>query len=178
MFTLNLKIPLNTKKEEKILVKSMRVKMKYITLAGLIISAISVTWYIGITQPSIDYWLEKPQPFIRGLNSITIYCKNGGESDGDFCLVVTFINASFSNQTEQPYLQVDNTTVKIRFLLHKMEQNEKKIYFYVNETVETFSIHLSLEKINWYDILKPNPRYPTELEYEWNEAVKEFHPTQ
>lgn len=156
------------------LVEIMRLKMKYIALAALCISIIGLWWAIETTRASIDYWLEKPQTFTKGLNSITIYCRNGGETDGDFYLVLTFVNASFSNQTAQPYAQVDNSTVKCRFLLHKGESHQKTIYFYTNETEDKFSIQLSLEKLNWYDVLKPNPIYPTELEYEWNEETKNF----
>lgn len=152
----------------------MRLKMKYIALAALIVSIASLGWYIETTRASIDFWMEKPQTFTRGLNSIIVYCKNGGKTDGDFYLVLTFNNASFSNQTELPYLQVDNSTVKCRFLLHTGESNQKKIYFYVNATVDRFSIQLSLEKINFFDFLKPNPMYPTTLEYEWNEETRYF----
>lgn len=66
---------------------------------------------------------------MRGLNRIAIYCKNGGGMDGEFILVLTFNNASFSNQTERPYNQLDNSTMKFRFLLHKGESNEKIVYF-------------------------------------------------
>jgi len=151
----------------------MRLKMKYIALAGVIVAIVALWWGIESTRASIDFWMEKEETFTKGLNSITIYCKNGGETDGEFYLVLTFVNASFSNQTALPYSQVDNSTVKFRFLLHKGESNQKALHFYVNET-DRFSIQLSLEKLSFFDVLKPNPMYPTELEYDWNEETETF----
>lgn len=147
--------------------EKVRLTKKHIALGALIVAIIGLWWGIETTQASIDYWLEKRETFSKGLNSITIYCKNGGETDGDFRLVLTFVNASFSNQTEKPYVQVDNSTAKFRFLLHKDETNQKRVYFTIHENVERFSIQLSFEKIS--PILKPNPMYPTALEYKWNE---------
>lgn len=153
----------------------MRLKMKYIALGGLVVSIFAAWLTVQTIQASIDYWLEKPETLTKGLNSITIYCKNGGgELDGDFYLVLTFANASFSNQTTQPYTQVDSATVKFRFLLHKGESNQKVVYFLVNENVDRFSISLSLKKMNYFDILKPNPMYPTFLSYEWVEEADHF----
>lgn len=149
--------------------------MKYIALGGLIVS-IFAAWLTVLTiRPSIDFWLQKPETLTKGVNSITIYCKNGGgELDGDFYLKLTFANASFSNQTAHPYTQVNSTIVKFRFLLHKGESNQKVVYFSVNENVDKFSISLSLKKLNYFDPLKPNPMYPTLLSYEWKEETDCF----
>ena len=152
--------------------ETMRLKMKYIALGALVVSIIALWWGVETTQPSIDYWLQKPETFSVGLNSIIIYCKNGGATDGSFRLVLHFINVSFSNQTAQPYTLADNSTVKFRFLLHKGESNQKRVYFTIHENVDGFSIELSLEKISTF--LKPNPMYPRALEYKWNEQENIF----
>ena len=150
----------------------MRLKMKYIALVALIVSIFGLWWAIETTQASIDYWIEKQETFAKGLNSITIRCSNGGEADGDFYLKLKFANASFSNQTEKPYLLVDNSTVKCRFGLHKGESNLKRVYFSIHENVRSFSIQLSLIKISYF--LKSNRVYPTQLKYEWNEETENF----
>lgn len=154
----------------------MRLKMKYIAFGGLVVSIFAAWLTVQTIQASIDYWLEKPESLTRGVNSITVYCRNGGgELDGDFYLVLTFVNASFSNQTTQPYTQVDSATVKFRFLLHKGGSNHKMVYFSVNENVERFSISLSLKKKNYFGMLKPNSIYPNSLSYEWVAESECFH---
>ena len=154
----------------------MHLKMKYIAAGGLVVSIFAAWLTVQTIQASIDYWLEEPESLTRGENSITIYSRNGGgELDGDFYLVLTFVNASFSKQTAQPYAQVDSTTVKFRFLLHKEESSHKMVYFSISENVERFSISLSLRKKNYFDMLKPNSIYPTSLSYEWIAESECFH---
>ena len=150
----------------------MRLKMKHIALAALAVSIFGLWWGIDSTQPSIDYWLQKPPTFIAGVNSITMYCRNGGQTDGSFDLVLHFVNASFSNQTTMPYTQVDNSTVKFGFTLHKDKSNQKQVYFTTHENVTILSIELSLEKRSTF--LKQNRIYPTLLEYKWDEEKGAF----
>jgi hypothetical protein len=150
---------------------------------GLIIAiaTIAVAIIVGIatilsTQASVDYWLEEPATLVIGVNHITAYCDNGGGMDGDFNLVVTFTNVTFFNQTAFPYEQVDNSTVKFGFVLHKGELNQKIIYFLVNNATAEFSITLALERTNLlgYLFLKENAQYPTHLFYKWNENTECF----
>jgi len=148
-------------------------KWKIITIAGVVIAFAALWVSIQTNQASIDYWMEKKQTFTEGLGWFTVYCKNGGGMDGDFNLVLTFTNVTFSNQTELPYAVVDNSTVKFRYVLHKGESAQKTIYFSINQA-ESFSLALSLEKISFWDMLKPNGMYPNSLEYHWNEQEKNF----
>lgn len=76
--------------------------MKHIALMALCVSIFGVWLTMQVTQASIDFWIEKRDSLTKGMNSITIYCKNGGDIDGDFYLKLTFVNASFSNQTAKP----------------------------------------------------------------------------
>ncbi len=156
---------------------SREVKM-VIAILTVIVTIIVGVATIASTQASVDYWLDNPDTlhFVRGVNSISAHCKNGGGMDGDFSLVMTFVNVTFSNQTALPYLQVDNSTVKLRFLLHKSESTSKMVYFVANDTID-FSITLTLEKsdpVGGFFFLKPNGMYPTQLLYQWNEASKSF----
>ena len=156
---------------------SREVKM-IIAILTVIVTIIVGVATIASTQASVDYWLDTPQTllFVKGVNSISAHCRNGGGMDGDFSLVVTFVNVTFSNQTALPYLQVDNSTVKLKFLLHKGESNNRMVYFVANETTD-FSITLTLEKsdpIGGFFFLKPNSFYPTQLLYQWNETSKSF----
>jgi hypothetical protein len=155
---------------------SSRRKWSLIAVAGLVLAFFGSYITVQTVQASIDYWLQEPLSFFTGLNSITAYCKNGGGMDGDFYLVLTFKNASFSTETKQSYLKVDNSTVKLPFLLHKGEQTNKLIYFSIDENVEYFTVTVTLEKKNIQDniFIKPNPMYPTQLSYVWNKDSSQF----
>ena len=150
--------------------KKMRLNRNHIAFGALIVSIIGLGWAINTTQPSIDYWLQKQDTLTKGSNSVIIYCKNGGESGGEFDLILEFVNASFSNLTEQPFTQVAST-VRVRFLLHKGESNSKKIYFTTPEKTG-FYLKLRSEKISFF--LNSNPMFPTELRYNLNEYETTF----
>jgi len=146
------------------------------TIVTVIVAVVSLALAIQTYQASIDYWLEKPDTLVEGLNHITAYCKNGGGMDGDFYLVMTFHNSTFSDQTELPYEQVGNFTVKFKFVLHKGDSSQKVIYFQVWENITTeFSITLTLEKVDMFQFLKANAIFPTQLSYKWNENNKYFY---
>jgi hypothetical protein len=138
-----------------------------LTIVSVVVALIVAMATIQSTQASIDYWLQKPETIVPGLNHITVYCKNGGGMDGDFNLVIKFFNATFSKQTDLPYNQVDNSTVKLKFVLHKEDSREKTICFLTNQTTGV-SISVSLEKINLVQFIKANALFPTELNYQWN----------
>jgi hypothetical protein len=150
---------------------------KQLAIIGLIISVLGAwagynQWRLGIqtNQASVDFsFVNAREVFYAGSNLILLDCRNGGDMDGDFNLVVTFTNASFSNQTEQPYLRVNDTIVKFGFVLPKGVSGSKWVYFSVSENVDGFSLALALEKVG-ANPLKPNATYPTYLRYVWSSA--------
>jgi hypothetical protein len=146
-----------------------------ITVASMAVAIIVAMATIQSTQASIDYWLDKPDAFIRGLNQISVHCNNGGGMDGDFNLILTFTNASISNQTEQPYIKVDNSTVKLKFVLHKGDATEQTVCFNV-DGVAGFSVKVTLERTNFLQFwfLKENSLFPTKLAYCWNGETSNF----
>lgn len=148
-----------------------------ITVVGVMVAIIVGVATIESTEASIDYYLEKPDTLMRGVDHVTAYCENGGGMDGDFNLVVTFTNATFSHQTAFPYEQVGNSTVKFGFVLHKGESNLKVIYLSPDNATTEFSIKLTLERtdINSFLFLKANAMYPTQLSYKWNETNNCFN---
>lgn len=147
-----------------------------ITLISVSFAVILGMATIQSTQASIDFWLEKPPVLVKGVNHITVYCENGGGMDGDFYLTISFTNAVFSTQTELPYTMVNDSTVKVKFVLHPDDANQKTIYFFVNETADV-SIKLSLEKASLIQFLKPNDLFPTKLTYQWNGEKQVFNCT-
>jgi hypothetical protein len=152
---------------------SRAIKM-LIAIATVIIVVVSLV-LAQTYQPSIDYWLEKPDTFTEGLNHITAYCKNDGGLDGDFNLVMKFHNSTFSDETELPYERVDDFTVKIHFVLHGGDSNQKTVYFQVWDITTVFSITLTLEKASAFVLFQEaNAVFPTKLSYRWNENTKVF----
>jgi len=150
----------------------MRVNKKHIALASLILALFLGWLIIESTEASIDYWMEKQEKFTKGSNSITIFCKNVGMSDGDFKLKLEFFNPTSSPQTELPYMQVNDSTIEVRFLLHKGESKQETIFFTISENVSHFAIKLDCVKIS--PLLKSNPKFPTELLYSYNSDYNEF----
>jgi hypothetical protein len=148
-----------------------------ITIASMAVAVIVAMATIQSTQASIDFWLEKPASFTSGLNHITVYCENGGGMDGDFNLVVKFTNAIFSNQTELPYIKVDESTVKIKFVLHQEASREKTIYFEALNGTQNFSVSVSLEKASFVEFIKANQLFPTSLSFQWNTDVQVYNCT-
>ncbi len=146
-----------------------------ITVVSMAVAIIVALATIQSTQASIDYWLDKPDALARGLNRITVHCKNGGGMDGDFNLILTFTNASISNQTEEPYTKVDNSTLKLKFVLHKDDTTEQTVYFAVDNVVG-FSVKLTLERTNYLQFLflKANSLFPTRLDYCWDAETGNF----
>jgi hypothetical protein len=63
--------------------------------------------------------------------------------------VLSSANASFTAQTQQTYLQVNSTMVKVPFLLQEhwfsMNADSKPVFFTIDENVTGFSFHVSLE---------------------------------
>jgi hypothetical protein len=117
-------------------------------LIPVLISILGLYITILAFQPSIDYWVEQPTSLERGLNSINMYFKNGGSQwDGDFILALTFVNATVSTQIEQPYTKVNDSTVKFKFVLHKGESYNKKVFFTTNDNVQSLTVKLALEKV-------------------------------
>ncbi len=153
---------------------SIAIGMFVIACIGVFLTINRDQFFVQTNQASIDYWIGQYSDYcFTGENQpIVINCKNGGNIDGDFYLVTTFVNATFSNQTEKPYTQVSDTVVKVPFTLHKSgddwDHNDKKVYFSVDTNVKGFSISLSLEKRN-NSPLKENMMYPSSIQYKLDE---------
>ncbi len=145
-------------------------------MISAIVALIVAMATIQSTQASIDYWLQKPDSLSNGVNQIKIYCRNGGGMDGDFYLVLKFTNATFSTQTQMPYIQVDNSTVKVKFILHRGDSLEKDIFFVADGTND-FSVGMSLEKASFVEFIKANAFFPTQISYRWNESFQNFNCT-
>ena len=101
-------------------------------------------------------------------NAINITCSNSGDKGANFYLVLNMANASFSPQTEQPYLQVNSTTVKFPFTLHNGDSTVKPVFFSIDDNATGFSFNLSFEKVDQNTVYGQSLWYY--VSYEWNET--------
>jgi hypothetical protein len=105
------------------------INKKYIALATILILALFTGWLVIETkEASINYWMEKQEKFTKGANSITVYCKNVGESDGDFKLKLEFFKPPSPTPNGLPYTENNDSTVEVRFFLHKGESKQETIF--------------------------------------------------
>jgi len=153
-----------------------------LTIVVVIIVALSVFLYEFVFQTTsvakIDYSIDDnvTKYYPDEKNSIVIRSSNNGDRDANFYLVLSFTNASFSNQTEQPYVEVNSTIVKIPFLLDKsgasMDASSKSVFFKIDNNVTVFSFHLSLEKRDSNSLESLGSLY--DLSYRWNAITKYY----
>ena len=125
----------------------MVTKNQWIAISGVLVAFSSLNWYVSITQASIDYWIGTYSEQLWapiGNQSIVVNCKNGGDIDGNFQLIVTFTNATFSTQTSKPYT-MDGSEVSFPYTLHKADTGQKVIYYTIDKDAPSFSIQLSVE---------------------------------
>jgi hypothetical protein len=103
------------------------------------------------------------------INAMTItFRKMGRESSID--LTLKFTNASFSNQTEQPYTQANSITLRLPNL-----SGYKTVYFTVNKNVTGFSVKFSHASFD------PNVsvmKFVSYLSFKWNQTSKIYEPSQ
>ena len=142
-----------------------------VAVVGAVITLASLWVIFQACQTPVDYWIEGSETLSKGLASVVMYCNNSGSADVEFNLVLTLANLTFSNQSQQPYTTTVQTVLvmEFRFMLHKGESTQKTAYFLTNETEIGFTLTLSLEKINFWDMVKGNGLIPTSLSYQWNE---------
>lgn len=119
---------------------------------------------------NIEYWIDESS--IREvrpdeINSMTItFRKMGRESSID--LTLKFTNASFSNQTDQPYIQANSTAVKFPNL-----SGYKTVFFTVDKNVAGFSVNFSFAS---FDLNLAVMKFVSYLSFKWNETNKIYEP--
>jgi hypothetical protein len=142
-----------------------------VAIVGAVITLASLWVVFQAYQTPVDYWIEGSDTLSKGLASVAIYCNNSGNTDVEFNLVLTLANLTFSDQSHPTVATTIQTVLvtEFRFMLHKGESTQKMAYFLTSETESGFRLTLSLEKINFWDLVKGNGLFPTSLWYRWNE---------
>ncbi len=144
-----------------------------IAIIILVVSTIFVYQFTILTEPprfiyGIDDSIYRFYP--NSTNAINLTCSNTGYNEANFYLVLKITNASFSSQTESPYLQINSTTVKFLFSLQRGPTSVRSVFFSTDEGTEEFSFHLSFEKARQSTMSGQSIVY--HVGYKWNETVK------
>ncbi len=143
----------------------------------LLLLIIFYSLYVGVGDAYVEYLIGNVPVFSRDANnSISIAAVNKGYDCATFYLTLSLTNASFSTLTEQPYVQVSNTSVKFPFILQGRgglpTSIDKTVFFLINENVTGFSFYLSLEKVNQSPMSSLGIFYS--VSYIWNETTRYY----
>ncbi len=149
-------------------------RKRNVLLVALFVLVLFITYqFIALSKPaSFVYTLDSGvyRLYPNENNAINITCTNSGAKSASFYLVLKLENASFSPQTEQPYIQENSTKVKFPFTLHKGDSTVKPVFFLINDNVTVFSFSLSFEEVKQSAVYGESIYYYAS--YKWNETVK------
>jgi membrane-bound acyltransferase YfiQ involved in biofilm formation len=85
-------------------------------------------------------------------NQFVIACDNFGDKPAKFYINCTAFNASLQVKTEQDYVQVSSTVVKVPFLLQErglpLSEDRKQVFFSVDENATEFEFTFWLEELS------------------------------
>jgi hypothetical protein len=124
---------------------------------------------VAIVTYSIDTGVGRF--YLGRINEINVYCSNSGYRACSFDIIVNSVNASFSPQNPETYLNINNTVTKVPFMLQErwssMNKNSKPVFFTIDENATGFSFRISLEAHAFNSIqVYSSPAYA--IAYVWN----------
>jgi hypothetical protein len=161
-----------------------------VALFALTIAIISIFLYynqyelnVNTNEASISYSFSnaKNNVFLNftggynytgAINSIPINGYNSGKKDGDFNIVINFVNATISTTPNQPYIINNSTSAEFRMVLHPGESGTNQAYYNIDSNVTSYSIKLSVHSNQGY--LKTNPVYPTYVVFSYSRLFPNF----
>jgi hypothetical protein len=110
--------------------------------------------------------------YTGAINSIPINGYNNGKKDGDFNIVVSFVNATISTTTNQPSIINNSTSAEFRMVLHPGESGTNQADYNIDSNVASYSIKLSVHSNQ--GSLKTNPVYPTYVVFSYSKLFPNF----
>jgi hypothetical protein len=165
-------------------------KLSYLLIAFLSLAAIIISLFlyenqlnVNSNEASISYSFAnaKNNVFLNftggdnntgAINSIPINGYNSGKKDGDFNIVISFVNATISTSTNQLYIINNSTSAEFRMVLHPGELGTNQAYYNIDRNVASYSIKLSVHGNQGY--LKTNPVYPTYVVFSYSHLFPNF----
>ena len=137
-----------------------RRKIALLTIALIAVIAVSasvvwlteanITYMFNVAysyQLNADQWITLDSVNDRQMNGtfVNISCRNYGYLEGNFNLIITFTNATFSTNTAKPYEQVNGTTAKFSYKLLGGASQDTDVYFTIDDYANSFHISLWFE---------------------------------
>jgi hypothetical protein len=110
--------------------------------------------------------------YTGAVNSIPINSYNGGKEDADFNLVISFVNATISSRTDEPYTVINSTSAEFGFILHPNDSGSRQVCYNIDNNVASYSVKLSIQSNQGY--LKTNPVYPTYVIFSYSKLYVNF----
>ena len=165
-------------------------KYQWIAFFSLMIAIISLFLYyneyqlnVNTNEASISYSFSNPKNnvfynytggynYTGAINSIPINSYNSGKKDGDFNLLISFVNATISTTTNEPNTNTNSTSAEFRMVLHSGDSGSKQVYYNMDSNVTSYSIKLSIHSNQGY--LKTNPVYPTYVVFSYSQLFPNF----
>lgn len=136
-------------------------------------------YLLNASAPYILYTFEDAPKCIGFLNSnqrntfsVTVLAHNAGKTEGTFTLLISFINATFSDSTQESYNKINNTCISFSWTLHSAARLSSTLSYLVDENAKGFSITLSIDKES--APMKTTELYPYNLEYTYNSDLRYF----
>ena len=141
--------------------KALEMQKRHKILGGVALIAIIALAGCGIfwffIEPAVDFWLDTHYIYQKvGDNWVTMvnnntlngtvipfFCKNYGLLPAEFNIAVVFTGASFSNQTQLQYQEINSTAAKFDFTLNGGQEKTVNVYFNIKSNY--FVVSLTFE---------------------------------
>ncbi len=131
-------------------------------------------WAVWYSEANIAYYFIAPYTTAAEDNSLDIYCQNVGHLTGTFSLVLSYVNAHFSQKSSLPYQLIDQRTVKYTFTLQPGQAQITRSWFIIDQNVNDFYINLAYQQAPGNLLIKEGPAGVTSTSYQKDPATGNF----
>jgi len=120
-------------------------------VSALILGLLAYQAYDSFLGPAyVSYSLENGETrFYAGrVNTLSVSSSNMGMRTASFNLILKSVNASFTPNTQQNYVQVNSTIIKVPFSFPQGGRETKPVQFTIDENVSAFAFYTSTDMGN------------------------------
>lgn len=131
--------------------RNIRRRRNWVIYACLIILGLLFyqVYYASLGPNEVGFTIQKTQtPIYAGQeNQFSVTCTSSGVKQADFYMVIRSLNATL-RISDQSYVQVNNTAIKIPLSFHGSGTQTKYVYFTADANVSSLSFYPSIERLN------------------------------
>lgn len=121
----------------------------YVAIALVAVLLVFQAHEVAIGPTHISYMFDcgGGEFFSGRANQFNVTCSNSGFRTANFYIVLQSVNASFTAQNPQDYLQVNSTTLKIPFSFQELTKatESKPVFFEIDQNATGFSFSACVE---------------------------------